>query len=149
MTSRRTTRRPRGRVEPYRAARGHGMAAIPPRLRYLKIVEWSDEDGCYVGTCPGLLYGGVHGDEEALVYRELCDAVDEVIQLYQRDGRPLPEPTANRQYSGKFVIRIPKELHKQVVLRALRQETSLNSYVERVLRHAVGGTSLAKGVSRG
>ena len=31
--------------------------------RYLKIVEWSDEDGCYVGTCPGLMLGGVHGDD--------------------------------------------------------------------------------------
>jgi len=29
--------------------------------RYLKIVEWSEEDQCYVGTCPGLFYGGCHG----------------------------------------------------------------------------------------
>ena len=32
--------------------------------QYLKIVEWSEEDGCYVGTCPGLMLGGVHGDDE-------------------------------------------------------------------------------------
>jgi hypothetical protein len=29
--------------------------------RYLKLVEWSDEDGCYVGRCPELMLGGVHG----------------------------------------------------------------------------------------
>ena len=29
---------------------------------YVKIVEWSDEDQCFVGSCPGLLYGGCHGD---------------------------------------------------------------------------------------
>ena len=31
------------------------------RDRYLKMVEWSEEDRCYVGTCPGLMLGGVHG----------------------------------------------------------------------------------------
>jgi hypothetical protein len=30
---------------------------------YLKIVEWSEEDQCYVGTCPGLMRGGIHGDD--------------------------------------------------------------------------------------
>ena len=30
--------------------------------RYVKIVEWSDEDACYVGSSPGLFYGGCHGD---------------------------------------------------------------------------------------
>jgi hypothetical protein len=33
--------------------------------RYLKIVEWSEEDRCYVGSCPGLMMGGDHGDNEA------------------------------------------------------------------------------------
>ena len=36
---------------------------------YLKIVEWSEEDQCYVGSCPGLMLGGVHGDNEANVYK--------------------------------------------------------------------------------
>lgn len=31
--------------------------------RYVKVVEWSEEDGCYVGSCPGLLFGGCHGDD--------------------------------------------------------------------------------------
>ena len=37
--------------------------------RYMKIVEWSDEDGCFVGTCPGLMFGGVHGDPVILAGR--------------------------------------------------------------------------------
>ena len=32
--------------------------------RYLKLVQWSTEDACYIGTCPGLILGGVHGDNE-------------------------------------------------------------------------------------
>ena len=45
--------------------------------QYLKTVEWSDEDQCYVGTSPGLFYGGCHGDDEQQVFAELCQIVDE------------------------------------------------------------------------
>ena len=44
--------------------------------RYVKIVEWSDEDQCFVGSCPGLFYGGCHGDDEQAVFAELCEIVD-------------------------------------------------------------------------
>jgi len=30
--------------------------------KYAKIVEWSDKDQCFVGSCPGLVYGGCHGE---------------------------------------------------------------------------------------
>jgi len=63
--------------------------------RYLKIVEWSDEDGCYVGSAPGLIYGGVHGDDETTVYKALVLATEDAIDLYQKDGKPLPPPTLN------------------------------------------------------
>ena len=63
--------------------------------RYAKIVEWSEEDQCYVGSSPGLIYGGCHGADEKAVFEALCDAVDEAIALYRKDGKPLPPPTAN------------------------------------------------------
>ena len=102
--------------------------------RYLKIVEWSEEDQCYVGTCPGLMLGGVHGQDETKVYRELCQAVDEWIEIYERDGTPLPEATAGKQYSGKFVLRVGKDLHKALAIGALRHGESLNEHCVRLLR---------------
>ena len=70
---------------------------------YIKLVEWSDEDGCYIGTSPGLMYGGCHGDDEKAVFAELCDIVDEIIELYHQDGKPLPQPTAgNEKAAGIF-----------------------------------------------
>lgn len=45
--------------------------------RYLKLVEWSDEDSCYVGRCPELMLGGVHGSDPEEVFAELCQAVEE------------------------------------------------------------------------
>ena len=62
--------------------------------RYVKIVEWSEEDQCFVGSCPGLFYGGCHGDDERNVFEELCQMVDESIDLYHQDGKPLPPPTS-------------------------------------------------------
>jgi predicted RNase H-like HicB family nuclease len=65
--------------------------------RYAKIVEWSPEDGCYVGRAPGLMYGGCHGDDERAVFDELCRIVEEVIETYKQDGKPLPPPTIGRR----------------------------------------------------
>lgn len=61
--------------------------------RYLKIVRWSSEDGCYVGTCPGLFHGGVHGPDESQVYAELCEVVEEWVAVCHEDGRELPPAT--------------------------------------------------------
>ena len=55
---------------------------------YVKIVEWSDEDGCYVGSSPGLFYGGCHGTDERQLFEELCEIVEETIELYRQDGKP-------------------------------------------------------------
>lgn len=68
--------------------------------RYVKIVEWSEEDGCYVGSSPGLIYGGCHGSDERAVFDELCGVVEEAIRIYREDGRPLPPATA-----GKDLVR--------------------------------------------
>jgi predicted HicB family RNase H-like nuclease len=102
--------------------------------RYLKIVEWSKEDRCYVGTCPGLMLGGIHGDDEAKVYRELCHAVEEWIEIYEQDGEPLPEETAGRDYSGRFVVRVGADLHKALAIDAMRHGESLNAHCLHLLR---------------
>ena len=70
--------------------------------RYAKIVEWSDKDGCYVGSAPGLIYGGCHGDDEKAVFEELCQIVEETIELCRQDGRPLPPRTAGRDFANKM-----------------------------------------------
>lgn len=70
--------------------------------RYAKIVEWSEEDRCYVGSAPGLIYGGTHGDDEKAVFEELCQVVEEAIELYLEEGRPLPPSTSGRDFANKM-----------------------------------------------
>lgn len=64
--------------------------------RYLKLVEWSDDDGCFIGSCPELFFGGCHGSDAKAVFSELCEIIEETIALYDRDGKPLPEPLSGR-----------------------------------------------------
>jgi predicted RNase H-like HicB family nuclease len=68
--------------------------------RYAKIVEWSEEDGCYVGSCPGLMFGGCHGNDEKAVFEELCQIVEEVVELYRRDNKPLPRATSGKDFAN-------------------------------------------------
>lgn len=68
--------------------------------RYVKLVEWSEEDGCYIGSSPGLFLGGCHGDDEARVFAELLEIVEETVAAYRRDGRTLPPATAGRNVAG-------------------------------------------------
>jgi predicted RNase H-like HicB family nuclease len=70
--------------------------------RYAKIVEWSETDHCYVGSAPGLIYGGCHGDDERGVFDELCQIVDEIIEIHRRDGLSLPPPTSGRDFANKM-----------------------------------------------
>lgn len=59
---------------------------------YKKIVYWSIEDECFIGQCPELMFGGVHGDDALIVFKELNEAVEEIIIIYKEDGKPLPIP---------------------------------------------------------
>jgi hypothetical protein len=64
--------------------------------RYVKIVEWSDELQCYVGTAPGLACAECRGLDEQAVFAELCEAVDEAIAACRKNGSPLPPRTSGR-----------------------------------------------------
>lgn len=70
--------------------------------RYAKIVEWSEEDQRYVGSSPGLVYGGCHGSDEKAVFDELCRIVEEAVELCRKEGRPLPPATSGRDYANKM-----------------------------------------------
>ena len=109
------------------------------RDQYLKIVEWSDEDQCYIGRVPGLALGGVHGDKEENVYAELCEVVDEWVQLYDEEGLTLPAAaTSGKHYSGKFNLRVGEELHELLNIESLKSGESLNSFCVKTLRNKVG-----------
>lgn len=97
--------------------------------QYLKFVEWSDEDQCFIGRCPTLFGGGCHGSDEAKVYAELCQIVEEWIELLEKDGHRLPAPLGKKEFSGKFVLRLEPALHRRLAAKALAAGESLNTFI--------------------
>jgi predicted HicB family RNase H-like nuclease len=82
------------------------------------------------------MLGGVHGDDESEVYRELCQVVEEWLDIYKQDEDPLPAETAGKEYSGRFVLRVGKDLHRELAINALRHGESLNTHCINLLREA-------------
>ena len=94
--------------------------------RYTYRVTWSEEDEEYVGLCaefPGLSWLAAT-PEEAL--RGIRRVVAEVVADLKRNKEIVPEPLATRQYSGKFQVRVPPELHRRLALEAAESGVSLN-----------------------
>ncbi len=108
------------------------------RNQYLKVVEWSEEDQCFVGRVPGLALGGIHGKNESVVYQKLGALVDEWITIYEEDGAPLPAATVGKKYSGRFNIRLGESLHERLAIESMKGKESLNSYCVKVLKDGVG-----------
>jgi antitoxin HicB len=75
-------------------------------------------------------------------FEELGDMVKDAMHIWiataLEDGQTIPEPRADEDYSGKFVVRLPRSLHRELVQAAERDGVSLNSFVNASLGRAVG-----------
>ena len=97
--------------------------------RYTYRVTWSEEDGEYASLCAEFasLSWLAPTPEEALAgIRRL---VADVVADLRANGEPVPEPIATRRYTGKFMVRIPPEVHRRLVLEAAEAGVSLNRVV--------------------
>ena len=107
--------------------------------KYIKLVEWSEEDQCYVGSYPGFIGSCCHGKDETKVYKQLCSIVEEWVDIHQQEGLPLPESLTSKSFSGKFVIRVGKDLHKALAIKAAASGKSLNNLCTNLLQSSVTG----------
>ncbi len=103
--------------------------------RYTYRVTWSEEDEEYVGLCaefPSLSWLD-ESPEEAL--HGIRQVVADVVADMAANGEDVPDPIAVRQYSGKFLVRIPPDLHRRLVLEAAEAGISLNRLASTKLAH--------------
>ncbi|MBN1424109.1 type II toxin-antitoxin system HicB family antitoxin [Candidatus Fermentibacteria bacterium] len=94
--------------------------------RYTYRVTWSEEDGEHVGLCaefPSLSWLAPT-PEGAL--RGVRRIVSGVLSDMAAQGEPIPEPLSSRRFSGKFVVRIPPDIHRKLAVEAAEAGVSLN-----------------------
>lgn len=100
--------------------------------RYAIEVFWSDEDEGYIATVPDLPGCSAFGETMADAASEAADAIDAWLSAAEAAGNPIPAPTNHAEfdaYSGKLLLRMPKELHRDLHLGAKHQGVSINAYV--------------------
>lgn len=95
---------------------------------YLRVVEWSAKDRCFVGSAPPLIGPCCHAASEAGVLKQLKVIVEDWIRLRDAEGVVLPPPQPSTTYSGRFVLRVPPPVHQALALQAKASGKSLNTY---------------------
>lgn len=94
--------------------------------RYTYRVTWSEKDNEYVGLCaefPSLSW--LESSPEAAL-KGIRQVVAEAVSDMKANGESVPEPIALKKYSGKFMVRIPPELHRRLAIEAAEAGVSLN-----------------------
>jgi antitoxin HicB len=97
-----------------------------------------------VKELPGCMSQGDTADE---AIEMIHDAMRGWIGVALEDGDPVPEPKPDEDYSGKFVVRVPRFLHRQLAEAAEREGVSLNQFINVALGSAVGRASASTSVN--
>jgi predicted RNase H-like HicB family nuclease len=121
--------------------------------RYPAQVFWSDDDDGFVAIAPDLPGCSAFGDTQGEALAQLQDAIAAWIEATRSAGNPIPppsDPAREADYSGKVLVRMPRELHGQLARLAKAENVSLNHYVVYLLtsastRHSIEASSLARG----
>ncbi|SJN10730.1 hypothetical protein FM113_09945 [Leucobacter sp. 7(1)] len=96
-------------------------------------VRWSNEDNSYIGTVAEMNSLSWAADDQLDALRGIRSLVAEVLEDMRETGETLPTAFSDREYSGKFMVRIPAEAHRQLAIDAAEQDVSLNRLVSQRL----------------
>ncbi len=96
---------------------------------HIVIQHLNDESGSYyfatVKEFDGCMSHGKNYDE---AFKNIQEAMEGWIETKLENEFPVPMPMEDNQYSGKFVLRIPKSLHSRLAMEAEQEGVSLNQY---------------------
>ena len=97
--------------------------------RYTYRVTWSEQDQEHVGLCaefPSLSW--LESTPEGAL-KGIRTLVKKMLADLQRNNEPVPEPLSTRPYSGKFMVRVPPEVHRMLAIQAAESGVSLNRLI--------------------
>jgi antitoxin HicB len=97
--------------------------------QYRVDIYWSEEDQLYLAEVPDLPGCLTHGQTVVEAAQNAEECIEAWIEIAEEAGDPIPPPFTVKHYSGRFLARIPRDLHADLALEAERQGVSLNQYV--------------------
>ena len=96
---------------------------------YSTLIEWSDEDGCYIGSAYPLVGQCCHGETRAEVAGQLETIIEDLLD--DSDWlRNVPETVAAKEYSGRITLRVSPEEHKLLAARSASRGLTINRYLQ-------------------
>lgn len=119
-------------------------------LPYTIELKRDPEEGWFIRVreLQGCVSQGDTAEEAVMMIRE---AMQVWLEVALEEGDAIPEPRPEEEYSGKFVVRVPRSLHRELVATADREGVSLNQFINVALAEAVGRhrvTSAAPSVAK-
>lgn len=102
---------------------------------YTYRVTWSEDDKEYIGLCtefPSLSW--IDSSPEAAL-NGVRNLVFDVVVDMKKNNETIPEPIASKHFSGKFIVRVPPEVHRRLALEASENGVSLNRLASAKLAH--------------
>ncbi|MEO3742219.1 toxin-antitoxin system HicB family antitoxin [Plantactinospora sp. B5E13] len=112
------------------------QATHPEVTHYTYRVTWSAQDNEFVATCAEFPSLSWLASSQIEALQGLQDVLRDVVADMQQRGEEVPEPFAERSYSGKFNVRVGESLHRELAIHAAEDGLSLNQYVLRKLTAA-------------
>ena len=97
--------------------------------RYTYRVTWSEEDEEYVGLCaefPSLSWLEKIPEKALSGIRKV---VRETVADLKKSEEAIPDPISSRSFSGKFMVRVPPEVHRMLAIKAAESGVSINRLV--------------------
>ena len=94
--------------------------------RYTYRVTWSEDDNEYVGLCAEFSSLSWLAPTPEAALKGIRKLVADVVKDMDNTGERAPEPIACRSYSGKFMVRVPPDVHRKIAIQAAESGVSLN-----------------------
>jgi predicted HicB family RNase H-like nuclease len=94
--------------------------------RYTYRVTWFEDDQEYLGLCTEFPSLSWLDQTPELALKGIREIVESVIKDMKHTGEEIPQPIAGKRYSGKFMVRVPPEVHRNLAMQASESGVSLN-----------------------
>ncbi|WEV41657.1 type II toxin-antitoxin system HicB family antitoxin [Bifidobacterium sp. ESL0682] len=96
---------------------------------YTYRVSWSSDDGEFVGTVVEFPSLSWLSKSQVEAFQGICNLTAQTVEDMEANDESVPEPIADKHYSGKFVVRVTPEQHRELAMEAAEQQVSLNRLV--------------------